>query len=484
MTIRYGLVLLMALGFGLTGCASGGGGGAGGNEGGSEGGLAAIMARAEGGGERPRETPNTEAAEDALDDAEDADDAAQAETLYRTALQSAEMAIEEDPTNPLAYRLAGMAALGLEDYVQAGAYFDEATELRPIYDVELDELRESTWIALYQEASPYLEAGEYESAVDYFEGANALYAKRPEAMITLGQIHAQLRNHDEAVEALDQAIAFVDSEHMALMEEADSAVAAEWRSQIEELPLLRAQVLADAGRFEEAVGTFRQLVAENPDDLSLKQSLGTVLMEIGEQEEAFQVYDQMLAMPDLPPNTLFAIGVGFYQGSDYDRAVNAFRQAAEANPYDRDSVEMWARSLQLDSAFADVPPVANQWIELDPNSQNAYLILAQAQNQLGNQAETQAAVQAVESLPVAVRDLQLSRFPEGGGAVSGSVVNKTLDPGSTVTMEFTFYDDSGNRIGTVTEEVAVGQVDMAEVVQLEFQSAQQIGGYSYDLSTS
>jgi len=483
MTIRYGLVLLMALGFGLTGCASGGGGGGGGG-GASQGGLAAIMAQAEGGGERPRETPNTEAAEDALGDAEDAEDAAQAETLYRSALQSAELAIEEDPTNPLAYRLAGMAALGLEDYVQAGAYFDEATELRPIYDVELDELRESTWISLYQEASPYLEAGEYESAVDYFEGANALYAKRPEAMITLGQLHAQLRNHDEAVEALDQAIAFLDSEHMAQMQAADSTVAAEWRSQIAELPLLRAQVLADAGRFEEAVGTYRQMVAENPDDLSLKQSLGAILMEIGEQEEAFQVYDQMLAMPDLPPNTLFAIGVGFYQGSDYDRAVNAFRQAAEGNPYDRDAVEMWARSLQLDSAYADIPPVAEQWIELDPNSQNAYLILAQAQNQLGDQAKTQAAVQAVEAMQVAVRDLQLSRFPDGGGAVSGSVVNKTLEPGSSVTMEFTFYDDAGNPIGTVTERVAVGEADMAEVVEVEFQSAEQVGGYRYELSTS
>ena len=476
MKIRYGLVLAMSIGLGLVGCASGGGGGSQGTD------LESILAQAEGGGEPPRETPNTEAAEQALEAASEAQedgDEMQADTQYQQALQSAEAAIGEDPTNPLAHRLAALAALGLEQYEAAGNHFDRAIELRPIYEAELLQIREEAWIELYQEASPYIESGDYESAVEYFEGADAVYQGRPEAMITLGQLYAQLRRHDEAIEAIDDAIEFGESEYMTLV---DSSMAAGWEEQIAELPLLKAQVLADAGRFEEAVVMYEDLSAQDPANVELKRGLAALLMELDRQDEAFAVYEELIAMPNLNPSTLFSIGVGYYQGSEYGRAAQAFGAAAEQSVNDRDALEMWTRSLQLDSAYAEVPPVADRWIELDPNSQNAWLILAQATNQLGDQQATQEAVQAVESLEVSVRDLQMTRFPNGGASVTGSLVNKTLDPGASVTMRFTFYDDEGAPIGTVTESFDVGEVDMAEVIQLQFDSAEEVGGYGYELT--
>jgi tetratricopeptide (TPR) repeat protein len=206
-------------------------------------------------------------------------------------------------------------------------------------------------------------------------------------------------------------------------------------------------------------------------------------MEMGEEQDAFVIYEEMMGMPGLSSADLFAIGVGYYQGSDYAGAVQAFSQAAETSVNDRDAIEMWARSLQLDSLYAEVPPVAERWIELDPNSQNAYLILAQSQNQLGDQAATQQAVRSVEALEAAVNDLTLRRFAGGGGSVTGSVINKTLSQGAQVTLTFTFYDDAGTSIGTVTESVTVGAADMAQVFQIEFDSAQQVGGYGYTLTT-
>lgn len=476
MKIRYGLVLAMAIGLGLVGCASGGGGGAG------SGGISDITGSgaAIGAGENPRDTENTRAAEDAIEQAAEATDPAQALALYQQALQSAEAAIAEDSTNPLAYRLAGTAAIGAEEYESAGEYLDRAIELRPLYEFDLGGVREQTWIDLYQQATPYVQSGDYETAAEYYEGADAIYQGRPEAMVTLGQIYAQQRQHDLALEHIEDAIAFQDSEAMA---QVDEEIAAAWREQIAELPYLRAQVLADAGRFEEAVGTYRELSAASPDDLELKRGLAAILMEMGEEDEAFAIYEEMLGMPGLTPLEYYAIGVGFYQGSDYERAVRAFGQAAEASVYDRDAIEMWARSLQLDSAYAEVPAVAERWIELDPNSQNAHLILAQSQNQLGNQAATQAAVQAVEALEVAVNDLTLTRQPGGGATVTGSVINKTLSQGSPVTLNFTFYDAAGNPVGTETQTVSVGAADMAQVFTVEFDSAQAVDGYGYTLTT-
>ena len=87
MKIRNGLVLVMAIGRGATGSASGGGGGGG----------------------SPRNTDNTRAAEDHLDAAEDSESPDEARTHYEMAASAADLAIAEDPENPLAYRLAAMA---------------------------------------------------------------------------------------------------------------------------------------------------------------------------------------------------------------------------------------------------------------------------------------------------------------------------------------------------------------------------------------
>jgi tetratricopeptide (TPR) repeat protein len=246
--------------------------------------------------------------------------------------------------------------------------------------------------------------------------------------------------------------------------------------------MLRAQVLADAGRFEEAADAYRGLAAEDPANLDLVRGLGTILMQMGDEAGALEVYEDLLTRPGLTAQDYYAIGVGFYQANDYDQASSAFGRAAEASPQDRDALEMWARSAQLDSAFAVVPDVAQRWIELDPNSQNAYLILAQAANQLGDQETTREAVQAVEALEVALDQLQLQRYAAGGAAVSGSVMNKTLDAGQSVTLTFTFYGTGGSPIGTVTETVTVAAPDMAQIINVEFDSTELVSGYGYELT--
>ncbi len=475
MKIRNGLVLVMAIGLALTGCASGGGGGGGGTT------TADLLARAGGdAGVSPRDTENTRAAEDALDAAEDSDNEAEARGHYEAAAAAADLAIAEDGQNPLAHRLAGLAALGLGDYETAAAHLDRAQELRPVYEFDFIGIREQAWIDRYQEASPFVQSGDYESAAEYFEQANAIYKGRPEAMVTLGQIYAQLREHDKAVMAIDEALAFVDDS--TTMAGVDSATAAGWMESVEDLPLLRAQVLADAGRFEEAVGTYRQLSAENPQDVELKRGLAAILTEMGNTAEATQVYQELLQTPGLSAEDYFSIGVGFYQSSDYPLAVEAFSNAATASVNDRDALEMWARSLQLGEMYADVPPVAERWADLDPYSQNAYLILAQAANQLEDSETTQEAIQTVDGLEVTVGDLTMRRFGNGGAAVSGSVTNKTLDQGANVTLRFTFYATDGTPMGSVTETVSVAGTDMAQMFQIQFDSADQVGGYGYDLT--
>jgi tetratricopeptide (TPR) repeat protein len=472
MKIRDGFVLALALGLGLTGCASGGASApASGPAGGAN-----LLAQ----GERPRDTENTREAERHLEAAEEAGSPDEARPHYEQAMQSAEAAVAEDAMNPLAHRLAAFAALGLEDYDSAAQHFDRAQELRPIYELELAPVREQAYIDLYQASSPYLQSGEYMTAAEYLEQANAIYPDRPEALITLAQIYAQERQHDLAIEKIDEAIAFFESDAMA---DVEPETLASWEEQAAGMALMRAQVLADAGRFEEAVGTYRQIAAEDPSNISVTQDLAAILMQMGNEAEAIEVYESLLNRPGLGPQDYYRIGVGFYQAEDYERAATAFGEAATQSRMDRDAIEMWARSLQLDSAYAAVPPVAERWVQLDPASRVAITVYAQAVNSTGDAARAGDIIRSVDALPVSVDDLQMRRY-DGGAQVSGSVTNLTLQQGATVTLNFTFYGVSGNQLGTATQQVRVGGQNMSEVFNVDFDASEAVGGYGYTFTTS
>ena len=262
----------------------------------------------------------------------------------------------------------------------------------------------------------------------------------------------------------------------------DSTVIASWQEQAASIPMTRAQVLADAGRTEEAIEAFRQLAADNPEDLLISRNLATLLIQAGRNEEAFQVYDRMLQMEGLGPEDYYSVGVGYYQGEQYERAAEAFGMAADVAVNLRDAIEMQARSLQIDSAYSEIPEVAERWIELDPNNQNAYIILAQAANQLGDAERAQELVAAIEGLAVTMDNLQMRRFPDGGAQVTGGLKNVSLDPGTPVQIEFSFYDAAGNVLGTQSTTVTTGQAEMVETFQIEYPGPERVDGYGYELS--
>jgi tetratricopeptide (TPR) repeat protein len=427
--------------------------------------------------ERPRDSDYTEDAEDALDDADDADDDAERQQHLQEALGFAEQEIAANANNPLGYRLGALAALGLEQYEKAGEYFDRASELYPIYEIELAALRENAWIDLYQQAGPYLDSGDYEGAAVVFENAHAIYKARPEIMITLAQVYASIGELDKAIDFIDQVDAFMHSE---VVENADEEAVAGWQEQAAGLPELKAQALTAAERFPEAVEAYEALLEQNPGNLDYQLDLAAIQMQIGNRTQALALYEDLLSGGGLTGPDLYAIGVGFYQADDYENAVRGFSQAAEQNEYDRDSIEMWARTLQLDSLFAEVPAVAERWVALDPYSQSGYAILAQAANINGDAETTQEAMTAIQGLEIAVDQLELQRFGNGGGIVNGTFVNKTLDPGATVTLVFTFYGVDGSRLGSTNHTLNAGAVDQVQSFQVQFDSSDRVGGYSYE----
>jgi len=59
-------------------------------------------------------------------------------------------------------------------------------------------------------------------------------------------------------------------------------------------------------------------------------------------------------------------------------------------------------------------------------------------------------------------------------------VNKALDPGTTITLRFTFYDNDGNPVGTADTEVTISDPDVAHAFDVVFEGETQVLGYSYE----
>jgi tetratricopeptide (TPR) repeat protein len=414
------MTLVFALG--TSSCASGGGGAS------SAPSRPAATATGTGGTERPRTTADTRAAQRSLDDAANADTPEAARPLYQQALQSAQAEIAADSLNPLGQRLAGEAYLGLEDYTSAAQRFDRAEAGWELYQIEIAQVREQAYIDLYQKASPLLQSGDYEGAAAILENANTIYPERPEAMITLAQIYSALHNTDKALAKLDEAIAFLNSEKL---NEVDAETATNWRDMGAGLPLMRGQVYVDAGRFEEAVPIYKQLVASGSSDASVTLDLAAIYMQMGQHDSAAAVYQTLQNRSDLDPQDYYRIGAGYYQASDYGHAAEAFGRDVQASPMDRDGLEMWARSLALDSAYAQAAPVAQRWLDLDPASQTAVTVLAQAVNQTGDTQRAGQIIRQVEGFKITVDNLEMRRDGGGGATVAGSVTNKALQQGAT-----------------------------------------------------
>lgn len=430
----------------------------------------------------PRQDQNTSTAGRLLRQADTMRDKSAARSVYRQALDAAHAAIIADSTNPLPRLQAGEAAIGAGDYREADTQLKTADRLRPIYELRTRTIREMAWFALYGQARPLLDAGQYDRAVPILENADVIYRERPEAMLALGQIYGQEGKDDRALANLDSAAMIIqDSSKLALV---DSATVADWKARLDAVEVTRAEVLAHAGRYDESIDAFREVVRKHPDDVDDELKLAQLLVRTGKREEAERAYDAMLRGTALTATDLYAIGVGCYEIADYADAAKALAGAATRSPKDRDALAGWTHSLAMDSAYTQVPSVAERWITLDPNNPTAYTLEAQALKEQGNGQKARELLNRIRNLKVTVEDLDIHRGNKGGASITGTVTNRKLASGAQVTITFTFYDEAGDSLGTQSRILTMGGEGQAQQFTVGFDSDARVGGYGYTVSAS
>ena len=451
---RLGVTLATAGALVLSGCASGGGGG--------------------GGDGAPGDNEYTRSAELFL---------TQAASLgmverYQQALDAAMNSIMDDSANARGYFLAARAQVGLSDFAAADTLFVMALERYPGYDEEIRVERESAWINLFNEAIGPLDAGDDAEGIRLLEQAEVIFnGQRPEALINLGVTYNSAGRTEDAIAAYGSALEVIRGP---AMERADSATAANWQEREQSVTFNLAALLSGAERYDESAAAYEAYLASNPADMSALANLASVLSQAGQADSAQAIYDNLLAGQGLGTRDYFNIGVGLYQAQVYDRAAEAFREIIAIAPENRDALFNLAQSLFEGEEWEELVPIGQQLLELDGYNPDSYTILGQALVRTEQEQEAVRILQTREDLSFQLTYSQLQ--PRSGGAtVTGELLNKTLEPGTTVTIRVHFSGLDGAEIGTTDIRVQAPEADVAQPFQADFSSNEEVLGYYYEV---
>jgi tetratricopeptide (TPR) repeat protein len=386
----------------------------------------------------------------------------QAEQMYRRALDMALEGMQTDTTNAVYYFIAAQAHAGLGDYEAADRLFRRAEEIYPAYELEIDPAREQAWAMAFNRGIEAYQAGDLATAERAWLQANQIYDRRPEAFLNLAIVRTQGENYDGAAEAYRGALDAIERRPARALTEEEVQERAETRAVVLEN---YSQLLVFRERFAEAERLYREILERTPGDVAAQSMLAMVLARQDRQDEARQIYDRLLAAPDLQPGDLFSVGVGLFNAQDYARAAEAFRRVTDLQPHNRDAWYNYLNALYAQEAHADLIPVGQRVLEIDPLNVNVYRIMAQAYRQTRQSPRALDMLERAEALPVYVTDIQF-RPGEQRTVLRGMIEGKQAAAGSPVQLEFTFFGPEG-AIGTRTVTVnapAAGATANFEVV--------------------
>ncbi len=415
-----------------------------------------------------------------IEEAQSEEDEARQTQAYLEALQAINEGIEEEDDNPEAYLHLGIVQVGLKDYPAAADAFDYAEALYPDYadeDGGTSGYRFNGWIQAYNDATIKLEENDTEGAIEFFRLANRLFDERPEAFLNLGAQLANRGDLDGSIAAWQDAIAVIENPDI---DPDDDATRESWDTEF--WPMAHnnlGQILASAGRSEEAIPLYEKLLGRDPDNAQARSSLAMAMAQTGQGDGGLSVFDEILGREDGSPLDYFNAGVSLYTVDQLDQAAIGFQKSVERAPMYRDALQNLAQTLNALEDYEAQVPYSERLLELDPYNEYGYQMHIRALVEIGRQSDGVAVLDVMRELPFVTDNLQLQPS-NSGAAISGQAINKTLPPGTTITLRFTFYDANGVPIGTEDTEVTLSDPEVAHAFQVSFAAEMQVLGYGYE----
>lgn len=431
--------------------------------------------------QRPRVSQYTAISAGRIAEAQRIEDQEVQAEVYRELLETITLGIEREDDNPEAYLHLGIVQTGLSNYLAADSAFDRAEEMYPDY-VDAREggttpYRLNGWIQAYSAATARTAEQDAEGAVELYRIANVVYDRRPEAYLNIGAQLAGLGDLEGSIDAWRSAIAVIESPDS---DPGDDATREAWDTEFWTMAHSNlGRVLEMAQRPEEAIPVYEALLGRDPDNREARSALSVVLARTGQGNEALDVFDEILGRDDGTPLDYFNAGVSLYQVDQLDKASIGFAKALERAPMFRDALQNMSQTLGILEDYEAQVPFSEKLLELDPHNEYMYQVHIRALVQVGRQTDALGVLEIMQGLPFITDNFQLQPIASGA-RVMGTAMNKTLAPGTSITLRFTFYDNDGSSVGSEDVEVTLSDPEVPHTFQLTFEGGTEVLGYGYE----
>ena len=221
----------------------------------------------------------------------------------REALSGYQRVLAEQPDNPNALNLAGVAHAALGEPCEAASLLERCTRAAPGFADAHANL-----------ALAYRALGRHEDALLAQRRVLALAPGSAPALNALGVTLRRLGRYREAVETFGQAIAA----------DQDSG----------EAHANLGNVLQDLDRMDDALASYREALARGTDAPSVHRGLGNALQRLHRFEEAIAAYRDALARDPSYVPALVDLGGALVEAGEVSEGAHHLREAARRTPED------------------------------------------------------------------------------------------------------------------------------------------------------
>ena len=388
------------------------------------------------------------------------------EERYVRALSKLERNWELDNIPPRSYLLAANAYLGLFDLAGADSMLTTLLQVQPVCADQVAQIRFNAWVTQYNSAITLMQGGDEETALERFESANAI-SRDSRSLAYAGSIYQTRGEDDRAAELYEAALEAGGSDDI-----------------VRTASINLAGIRKNQGDSEGALRIYTEFSSAHPDDILGRLNFAIALMDADRQEEAQQVFEDLLSRDDLNFGQWSQVGIGLYRAQNFAPAAIAFRNALDLAPYNKETLENLANSFYQSDRFEELMPLAAELVDRYPFERVNYNLLANSKRELDDSDGALAAIERRDAMSFEFLGTQLSVVGETTYLIDGQVLNRSGIAGSTRSVSVTFIGENGDELFTEMLELILPAESETAAFSLQVESDLEVFGFRYQAPDS
>lgn len=369
---------------------------------------------------------------------------AAAEKAWSEALEEQ---IESDTDNPTFYYFGALAQVQLDNYSRTDSLLNVFLEKAPEGCAQrAEQIRFQAWANLYNQAIQAYNGDDQDRALEKFEQANSIYDDA-RSLVNAATLHEQQGNQSRAMELYSRALE-------------TGGDAQQIRTALTKLANSR----LSQGDTAAAIEQYQSYLSDNPDDVSVQATYAQTLAQAGQADSAQAIFSSLVDQGDLNFEQWSQIGVGLFQASNYEQAIEAFRSARELRPLNKEMMENLLSAYSQAEQWEQIPALADTVIDWYPYDSQNYRPAVRAYDNMKQPKEAQSLLTELQNLPIQVTRLGMTEQ----GLVQGQFQTTSESAaGQQITIPFEFLDSQGNVV--TTHEFTTTLPAQGETGTIEFQ---------------